>query len=65
MTSSQPAPATRSGMFEGLNGKHVIGKVTVNESTVEFADFSSDEGPDLHAYLTMGRPKPAWLPEYI
>lgn len=54
-TSSQPAPATRSGMFEGLNGKHVAGKVTVTGAAVEFADFSSDEAPDLHVYLTRGR----------
>ncbi|SLB14442.1 DM13 domain-containing protein [Mycobacteroides abscessus] len=52
--SSQPTPPTRSGMFEGLNGKHVGGKVTVTGSTLEFSNFSSDEGPDLRAYLTTG-----------
>ncbi|BBB43350.1 DM13 domain-containing protein [Mycobacteroides abscessus] len=54
MTSSESAPAARSGMFQGTGDKHVTGKVTVTGSTVEFTDFSSDEGPDLHVYLTMG-----------
>lgn len=47
-------PAVRSGMFEGLNGKHVVGKVALTGSTLELTEFVSDEGPDLHVYLTKG-----------
>jgi len=66
-SSSTPAPAadtttnaptkaavSLSGTFAGLNGKSVEGTVMVTDSTITFADFSSDEGPDLHVYLTNG-----------
>lgn len=44
----------RSGTFEGLNGKAVAGTVEVDGSEVVLSGFSSDEGPDLHVYLTDG-----------
>ncbi|MHA7665525.1 DM13 domain-containing protein [Mycolicibacterium sp. HS_4_1] len=46
--------AARMGHFTGLNGKHVGGTATVAGTNLEFTDFSSDEGPDLHVYLTKG-----------
>ncbi|BCI80290.1 hypothetical protein MTY66_19150 [Mycolicibacterium sp. TY66] len=52
MTSS--SAAARTGHFTGLNGKHVAGTATVSGMNLEFTDFSSDEGPDLHVYLTKG-----------
>ena len=42
------------GTFEGLNGKSVQGKVTIEHGTLKLTGFSSDEGPDLHLYLTNG-----------
>ena len=44
----------REGTFSGLNGKKVAGTVTVADGKVELSGFSSDEGPDLHLYLTKG-----------
>ncbi len=49
-----PSAAARMGQFTGLNGKHVGGTATVTGANLEFANFSSDEGPDLHVYLTKG-----------
>jgi hypothetical protein len=46
--------ASRTGTFAGLNGKKVAGTVTVAAGKVTLAGFSSDEGPDLHLYLTKG-----------
>ncbi|MFE6734893.1 DM13 domain-containing protein [Microbacterium sp. NPDC057650] len=43
-----------SGEFEGLNGKTVSGMVAVEDGKVVLSGFSSDEGPDLHVYLTNG-----------
>ncbi|MDR2998630.1 MAG: DM13 domain-containing protein [Microbacterium sp.] len=43
-----------SGEFEGLNGKTVQGMVAVADGKVVLSGFSSDEGPDLHVYLTNG-----------
>jgi hypothetical protein len=56
MTSAMAtaSSAARTGHFTGLNGKHVAGTATVNGMNLEFTDFSSDEGPDLHVYLTKG-----------
>ncbi len=56
MTSAMgtASAAARMGHFTGLNGKHVGGTATVTGSNLEFTDFSSDEGPDLHVYLTKG-----------
>lgn len=56
MTSamSTASSAARMGAFTGLNGKHVGGTATVTGSNLEFTNFSSDEGPDLHVYLTKG-----------
>ena len=53
-SSAAPAAATYTGTFAGLNDKKVTGKVTINGSTVTLSGFSSDEGPDLHLYLTNG-----------
>lgn len=52
--SSTASAAERTGTFEGLNGKKVSGTVTVTGNTITLAGFSSDEGPDLHVYLTNG-----------
>lgn len=43
-----------TGTFAGLNGKMVAGTASIDGSTVTLAGFSSDEGPDLHLYLTNG-----------
>lgn len=45
---------SRTGTFAGLNGKKVAGTVTVADGKVTLSGFSSDEGPDLHLYLTNG-----------
>lgn len=45
---------TKSGMFEGMNEKMVSGMVEVSDTELKLTDFSSDEGPDLHVYLTNG-----------
>ncbi|WOX14794.1 DM13 domain-containing protein [Streptomyces sp. N50] len=56
MTASKAAmqSADRTGMFAGLNGKKVTGAAKVGGSGVTLSGFSSDEGPDLHVYLTNG-----------
>lgn len=51
--------ASRTGTFAGLNGKKVAGTVTVADGKVTLSGFSSDEGPDLHLYLTNGTDEPA------
>ncbi|KRC54787.1 MULTISPECIES: DM13 domain-containing protein [unclassified Nocardioides] len=53
-TSTDTSTGERTGTFEGLNGKSVAGTVTVTADAVSLAGFSSDEGPDLHVYLTNG-----------
>ncbi|WP_286150188.1 DM13 domain-containing protein [Mycobacterium sp. ST-F2] len=56
MTSAAmtPSATTRMGEFTGLNGKHVAGAAKVTGGNLEFSNFTSDEGPDLHVYLTKG-----------
>jgi len=63
MSSSMPSSSPMSspmddmhktGTFMGLNGKNVQGTVTVSGSELMLSGFSSDEGPDLHVYLTNG-----------
>jgi len=44
----------KSGTFAGLNGKNVAGTVTVTDTSVTLAGYSSDQRPDLHIYLTKG-----------
>ena len=44
----------KTGTFMGLNEKKVSGTVTVSADEVALSGFSSDEGPDLHVYLTNG-----------
>ncbi|MFJ3959175.1 DM13 domain-containing protein [Arthrobacter sp. NPDC090010] len=46
--------ASRSGMFAGLNGKKVSGSATLSGGELMLSGFSSDQGPDLHVYLTHG-----------
>lgn len=53
-TTTQTTTASQSGTFGGLNGKHVSGSVSVADGSVVLAGFASDEGPDLHLYLTNG-----------
>jgi len=45
---------TRTGDFAGQGEKSVAGTVTVSDSEIVLSDYSSDEGPDLHIYLTNG-----------
>ncbi|MBS1908044.1 MAG: DM13 domain-containing protein [Actinobacteria bacterium] len=56
--NSSPMSSTdamhKTGTFMGLNGKKVRGSVTVSGSELMLSGFSSDEGPDLHVYLTNG-----------
>ena len=56
MSASKAAmkSADRTGMFAGLNGKKVTGSAQVSGSGVTLSGFTSDEGPDLHVYLTNG-----------
>ncbi len=56
MSMSMPMPSTAAvtGTFAGANGKNVAGTATITGDVVELAGFSSDEGPDLHLYLTKG-----------
>lgn len=44
----------KTGAFAGLNGKHVAGTVSVTDTSVTLSGYSSDQGPDLHIYLTKG-----------
>lgn len=44
----------KTGTFMGLNEKKVSGTVTVSDDEIALSGFSSDEGPDLHVYLTNG-----------
>lgn len=52
------SPATAavklSGTFAGANGKAAAGNVTITGNQVVLAGYSTDEGPDLHLYLTNG-----------
>ncbi|GAB6859454.1 DM13 domain-containing protein [Microbacterium xylanilyticum] len=55
MPSASPMDhMSKTGTFMGLNGKSVKGTVTISGSELTLAGFSSDEGPDLHVYLTNG-----------
>lgn len=55
MATTQAAPmASLMGTFAGLNGKKAAGTATVSDGKVVLSGFSSDEGPDLHLYLTNG-----------
>lgn len=54
MSQSAPMGMEKSGDFTGLNDKMVKGSVTVSDGMLTLSGFSSDEGPDLHVYLTTG-----------
>ncbi|MGO4535228.1 DM13 domain-containing protein [Leifsonia sp. 2MCAF36] len=53
-SASSVAADSRTGTFAGLNDKHVAGTVSFAGGKLNLAGFSSDEGPDLHVYLTNG-----------
>lgn len=53
-SSSSAAKDDRTGTFSGLNKMTVAGTATVAGGTLTLSGFSSDEGPDLHVYLTNG-----------
>jgi len=53
-TMQSPEASARAGTFSGLNDKTVAGSVEVTDTEVTLSGFSSDEGPDLHVYLTNG-----------
>ncbi|TGA98918.1 hypothetical protein E4665_06215 [Sporolactobacillus shoreae] len=54
MTSSSMSQSmtTLSGSFSGKNGKMVSGMVKVMGGKLMLTHFKTDEGPDLHVYLT-------------
>lgn len=52
--STTGTAASRSGTFAGLNGKKVSGTARLAGSTLTLTGYSSDQGPDLHVYLTHG-----------
>lgn len=52
--SMEMTEVSLSGDFEGLNDKMVAGMVSIEGDQLELSGFSSDEGPDLHVYLTNG-----------
>ncbi|WOQ16135.1 DM13 domain-containing protein [Raineyella sp. W15-4] len=54
MSTAGQAATSRTGAFQGRNGKTVAGTVEIGQGMVVLAGFSSDEGPDLHIYLTNG-----------
>ncbi|WP_207553243.1 DM13 domain-containing protein, partial [Mycobacteroides abscessus] len=54
MTSQAMAGKTRTGAFNGIDGKHVAGTATLANGQLTLTEFSSDKGPDLHIYLTKG-----------
>lgn len=51
---SASADMAMTGTFSGLNDKMVAGDVSISGDMVTLTGFSSDEGPDLHLYLTNG-----------
>lgn len=53
-STSQGSSTARAGTFQGLNGKHVAGTAKVTDGQIVLSGFLSDEGPDLHIYLTNG-----------
>lgn len=53
-SSSSSSSDSRTGTFAGLNDKKVSGTVSISGGTLTLSGFSSDEGPDLHVYLTSG-----------
>ena len=54
MQDGEMTAEARTGDFAGLNDKTVDGSVEVSATEVVLSDFVSDEGPDLHVYLTNG-----------
>ncbi|WP_402839779.1 DM13 domain-containing protein [Microbacterium sp. GXS0129] len=54
MSTMESSAMMKSGTFMGLNDKMVSGTVTVEDGKLTLSGFSSDEGPDLHVYLTNG-----------
>ncbi|MBD0024170.1 MULTISPECIES: DM13 domain-containing protein [Gordonia] len=54
MPMSAPMMASMTGTFSGLGGKSVAGMATIADGMLTLSDFRTDEGPDLHVYLTNG-----------
>ena len=54
MSQSSTVMVMETGTFGGLNDKSVTGTATITGTEVQLTGFSSDEGPDLHLYLTNG-----------
>lgn len=54
-STAMSAPAAMStAAFESMNGKKVMGTARIDGAKIELTGYSSDEGPDLHLYLTNG-----------
>lgn len=53
-STGSSSSASRTGTFSGLNGKKVAGTATITGNTLTLSGYSSDQGPDLHVYLTHG-----------
>ncbi|WP_208379076.1 DM13 domain-containing protein [Cumulibacter soli] len=51
---SEGAPMSTSGSFDGENDNSVAGTVSIVDGELTLSGFSSDDGPDLHLYLTNG-----------
>lgn len=51
---SSPMMSSMTGTFTGMGGKNVSGTATVADGKLMLSDFHTDEGPDLHVYLTNG-----------
>ncbi|GAB04020.1 hypothetical protein GOAMR_09_00670 [Gordonia amarae NBRC 15530] len=52
--TSAPMMASMKGTFTGMGGKNVSGSATVADGKLMLSGFRTDEGPDLHVYLTNG-----------
>lgn len=52
--TSAPMMASMKGTFTGMGGKNVSGSATVADGKLILSGFQTDEGPDLHVYLTNG-----------
>lgn len=51
---SEDAAMSASGSFDGANDKIVAGTVSLVDDELTLSGFSTDDGPDLHLYLTTG-----------
>ena len=51
---SSPMMSSMTGTFTGMGGKNVSGYGHRRRRQAMLSDFHTDEGPDLHVYLTNG-----------